>query len=205
MFGGGGGDRVRFNDTLVLELPALSEEDKLASDPASSFKIRRNSQFGSQSRVTKVNLFEVQGSLIPEPRTYHASCLLNEFMIVSAGEVNGQDSQDLWALNLETGFWYKVAIDSPSRFERKRFHTISAFSNNRIVSFGGCHDNYLHLNEVVIFYMDNFIKNQGEIRVEKINTCPETPSTRWGHAAAVFEDQLYICGGRSEIDISDLH
>ena len=53
--------------------------------------------------------------------------------------------------------------------------------------------------------MHNFVRNQGEIHIEKIKTCPETPSTRWGHAAAVHEDQLYICGGRSEIDISDLH
>jgi hypothetical protein len=31
------------------------------------------------------------------------------------------------------------------------------------------------------------------------------PDTRWGHSAAVFEDKLYILGGRNEQDISDLH
>ena len=31
------------------------------------------------------------------------------------------------------------------------------------------------------------------------------PSTRWGHAASVFEDKLFILGGRNNDDINDLH
>ena len=31
------------------------------------------------------------------------------------------------------------------------------------------------------------------------------PSTRWGHAAAVYDDKLYILGGRNNDDINDLH
>ena len=31
------------------------------------------------------------------------------------------------------------------------------------------------------------------------------PNTRWGHAAAVHDDKVYILGGRNEQDISDLH
>ena len=105
------------------------------------------------------------GSPVPAPRTYHASCLLSKFMIVSAGEANNTDLNDMWALDLELAYWFKLDIISrgaENQFISKRFHTISTLSQNRVVSFGGCHSEYVHLNEVNVFYLDCFIQSNGE-------------------------------------------
>jgi N-acetylneuraminic acid mutarotase len=31
------------------------------------------------------------------------------------------------------------------------------------------------------------------------------PSTRWGHSACVFDDKLYVLGGRNDHDVNDLY
>lgn len=48
--------------------------------------------------VEKVKLAE--NSPIPSARTYHASCLLNKYMITIGGEANS-DLKDFWALDLD--------------------------------------------------------------------------------------------------------
>ena len=78
------------------------------------------------------------GSPVPSPRTYHASCLVDKYMLVSAGEANNTDLNDLWAMNLDTKFWYKLDLDSQGhdqKFVSKRFHTVSSLSKSRVVSF----------------------------------------------------------------------
>lgn len=49
---------------------------------------------------------------MPLPRTYHASCLVGQYMIVVGGESNNTDMQDLWALDLEAGRWAKLEISN---------------------------------------------------------------------------------------------
>lgn len=40
----------------------------------------------------------------------------------------------------------------------------------------------------------------------KVQPKENLPSTRWGHAAAVMDnDKLIILGGRNEADINDIH
>jgi hypothetical protein len=31
------------------------------------------------------------------------------------------------------------------------------------------------------------------------------PSTRWGHTAAVYDDKLFVLGGRNDHDVNDLY
>ena len=47
---------------------------------------------------------------MPAQRTYHASCLLDKYMIVSGGEANNTDLCDLWALDLEIGIWFQLEL-----------------------------------------------------------------------------------------------
>lgn len=153
-----------------------------------------------------------EGSPMPCARTYHASCLVSNFMVVSAGEANNTDLNDMWALDLEKSCWFKLELMN-SQFMSKRFHTVSTLSKNRVVSFGGCHSEYIHLNDVNVFELDNFVKSGGadaQVMCQKLDfsQCPQSnsvPSTRWGHAAAVYQDRLYILGGRNNDDINDLH
>lgn len=43
------------------------------------------------------------------PRTYHASCLIDKYMVVIGGEAVS-DQSDLWALDLEQGLWHKPDV-----------------------------------------------------------------------------------------------
>lgn len=47
----------------------------------------------------------------PCPRTYHASTLVEKYMVVIGGESGtNSDLDDLWALDLKTQIWYKPTI-----------------------------------------------------------------------------------------------
>ena len=43
---------------------------------------------------------------IPSPRTYHASTLVDKFMVVVGGESGSSDLNDFWALDLESKQWH---------------------------------------------------------------------------------------------------
>ena len=160
------------------------------------------------TRVERISLAE--GTLLPSPRTYHASCLVDKYMVVSGGEANNTDMTDMWALDIEECRWHQLEISDVSCFQAKRFHSLSAMSENRVVTFGGCHSEYVHLNDVNVFYLNDFVKSDGktpQVKCVKLDFRGDSalPNTRWGHSAAVHEDRIYILGGRNEQDIGDLH
>jgi hypothetical protein len=72
---------------------------------------------------------------------------------------------------------------------------------NRVVTFGGCHSEYMHLNDVNIFDLTNFIDNNDPyITCTKVNfqSGVPVPTSRWGHTANVYNDEVYVHGGRNE-------
>jgi len=83
---------MRFNDTLKLELPDESIPRKSGSHKAKVSRMRLN-----------------DNSQLPLPRTYHASCLIQKYMVVIGGE-STSDLRDFWALDLEEGMWYKPDV-----------------------------------------------------------------------------------------------
>ena len=111
------------------------------------------------TRVERITLAE--GTPLPSPRTYHASCLVDKYMVVSGGEANNTDMTDMWALDIELCKWHQFEISDVSCFQAKRFHSLSAMSDNRVVTFGGCHSEYVHLNDVNVFYLNDFVKSGG--------------------------------------------
>jgi hypothetical protein len=86
----------------------------------------------------------------PTPRTYHASCLMSKYLVTIGGESNA-DLKDFWAFDMEEKVWYKPEIDFCDYYSAKRFHTINPITDTKVVSFGGCHSEYVHLNEMHIF------------------------------------------------------
>jgi N-acetylneuraminic acid mutarotase len=129
-------------------------------------------------------------------------------MVVIGGEATS-DLRDFWALNLETNTWFKPDVEHFDNFTPKRFHSASVIGDSKVITFGGCHSEYIHMNEVHIFDMASFIENPTDISktvvCNRINVSEGVPSTRWGHAAATYGSKLYILGGRNEQDIIDLH
>ena len=76
-----------------------------------------------------------------------------------------------------------------------------------MVTFGGCHSEYVHLNELHLFDFKKFFEfgPSNPVTCTEINVAEGVPSTRWGHASATYKGELYILGGRNEADIIDIH
>jgi len=130
---------MRFNDTLKLEL-----QDESIS--------RRNG--APKGKVHKMVFGE--NSLLPAARTYHASCLIQKFMVVIGGEASS-DLRDFWALDLDKSTWHNPDVDQFENFTPKRFHSASALGDSKVITFGGCHSEYVHMNEMHIFDMTKFL------------------------------------------------
>jgi Galactose oxidase, central domain len=131
---------MRFNDTLKIQL----------EDP---------SPFGGR-RPTTVKFSKVAyepASPVPVSRTYHASCLLRNFMIVIGGEAL-TDLKDFWALDLDSLVWRQPPIQYLQHYTAKRFHSASAIGDSKVVTFGGCHGEYVHLNEIHLFDLSGFLE-----------------------------------------------
>ena len=128
-------------------------------------------------------------------------------MIVVGGESGSSDLNDFWALNLESKQWHQPEVIGSESFIPKRFHTASTLSKTKVVTFGGCHSEYVHLNDLNVFDMESFLVDSSKpILCTKVVVSGNVPSTRWGHAAAVMdENKLFILGGRNDQDVSDIN
>lgn len=142
-----------------------------------------------------------EGSNVPLPRTYHASCLIKNFMIIVGGEANS-DLRDIWALDLDTLIWYNPDVSGFDNYTPKRFHTVCTITDTKIITFGGCHSEYVHMNELHVFELSKFFENPKDLNnmvtCTKITVAEGLPSTRWGHSATTNDGKLYILGGRND-------
>jgi hypothetical protein len=122
-------------------------------------------------------------------------------MVIVGGEAMS-DLRDIWTLNLDTMVWYKPEVEGFDSYTPKRFHTVSTITDTQIITFGGCHSEYVHMNELHVFELSQFFEDpsniENMIKCTKITTKEGVPSTRWGHAAAANQGKLYILGGRNE-------
>jgi len=91
----------------------------------------------------------------------------------------------------------------------KRFHSASTLNETQVVTFGGCHSDYIFLNEMNVFEMKDFLEdpiNSNYVVCTTVsNSKGDIPSRRWGHTANVFKNEIYIFGGRNESDVNDLY
>ena len=95
------------------------------------------------------------GDLMPIARTYHSSTIVGEFMFVIGGEADS-DLNDLCAFSFKEYQWYQPLLIDGHNFSPKRFHTATAIGN-RIATFGGCHSEYIHLNDLNLFDLTDFV------------------------------------------------
>ena len=81
-------------------------------------------------------------------------------MIIVGGEsISSGDLNDLWALDLNSMSWIKPDITGLEHFCHKRFHTANSIGT-KVVTFGGCHSEYVHLNDLNIFEMEDWLQDK---------------------------------------------
>ena len=81
-------------------------------------------------------------------------------MVVIGGEANS-DLKDFWCFDLDNSKWYKPEMDHFDYYTPKRFHTASAISDTKLITFGGCHSEYVHMNEMHLFDLSAFLLKPG--------------------------------------------
>jgi hypothetical protein len=135
-------------------------------------------------------------------------------MVVVGGESSQSDLNDFWLLDLERNLWEKPNVDGLSNFLPKRFHTLNKVGEFKLASFGGCHSDYVHLNDLVLFDLERFVRRSNSnisdetcpVICWKVENLKGVPSSRWGHSSVVTrEEKLLIIGGRNETDVNDIH
>jgi hypothetical protein len=57
-----------------------------------------------------LELADKNNSPIPTARTYHAAAIVHNYMVIIGGESSSSDLNDVWALNLDSKFWYKPQV-----------------------------------------------------------------------------------------------
>ena len=73
----------------------------------------------------KVKQIEIQNpETQPQPRTYHASTVVGDKMIIIGGEADS-DMNDLWSFSFTDRTWTKPVINGGGSFLPKRFHSAS--------------------------------------------------------------------------------
>ena len=71
--------------------------------------------------------------------------------------------------------------------------------------FGGCHGDYIYVNDLFVFKLDSVVKGEKNVICNSIPLGSNSPSKRWGHSSVAFEDSILIFGGRNEHDLNDLY
>ena len=77
-------------------------------------------------------------------------------MVIIGGESN-TDLNDLWALDLDSQTWIKPEVAGQDSFIPKRFHTANTINETQVITFGGCHSEYPHVNDLNIFALTSFL------------------------------------------------
>lgn len=116
-------------------------------------------------------------------RSFHSSILMKDFIVFYGGLDSGFIFSDIFLLNLHTNKYEFITNLMPSYG-----HSCNNLDNENILIFGGCDEKSLSKDTLIIFNVKNF-KHQ-EIK-KKIS-----PPARHFHSSIVFQDKLYIFGGK---------
>lgn len=69
----------------------------------------------------------------------------------------------------------------------------------------GCHGKYRCLNDIYSLDLTDLLKNgKTTLRWQERKVKGNTFLTRWGHSSVVYENKIYIFGGRFSNDLNDI-
>lgn len=148
----------------------------------------------------------IQSSNSPTPRSSHTSTLVNDLLYVFGGEFTSRSGEqfyhfnDLYALNINTYQWQKIIPNDKITITARSGHrTIYDKHNQRLITFGGFHDNgkiVKYYNDLHIYDIQNNIWQQHKY---DNNNTTSLPSTRSGFVFQINDTTniAYIYGGTS--------
>lgn len=122
-----------------------------------------------------------------KPRRGHTTCYYNKCIYVFGGGDRENTYNDIFQLDLNDQklSWKKIKYSGS--ISPRGYHSATLNKNNWIV-YGGS-DGTKSLDDAYIIDLDTFV-------IEEIKTKTSVP--RMGHTSQIFENKLYIIGGRTQ-------
>lgn len=113
---------------------------------------------------------------------------------------------DLWVFNFLTLSWTEIKFPNDKvKPCARRFHS-SVRLGNEFVIMAGCHSKYRCLSDFFSLDFTPMLKtgkfDQLEWKEKKIKN--SSLLTRWGHSSTVYDNKIYIFGGRFSNDLNDI-
>eukprot|EP00761_Pharyngomonas_kirbyi_P008968 gb/GECH01008983.1/.p1 GENE.gb/GECH01008983.1/~~gb/GECH01008983.1/.p1 ORF type:complete len:390 (+),score=85.60 gb/GECH01008983.1/:1-1170(+) len=131
----------------------------------------------------------------PPPRYGHSASLVGSHLWIFGGSAKSREKihNDLWAFDLEYGFWIEVEWNLESPYPSPRYyHSAISVSPHHIVIFGGCNDivSPQDLNDVWMFNTQTM--EWHEVEYTEVSQKPEP---RHGHQMCVSSARAFMHGG----------
>lgn len=113
---------------------------------------------------------------------------------------------DLWTFNLLSSKWTEIKFDRTKTYPcARRFHT-SVLIENSFYVIAGCYGKYRCLSDVFRIDLSSYLKNgtcEGT-HWEQIKLKGSSFLTRWGHTSSLYNNQIFVFGGRFSSDLQDI-
>ncbi|KAL4486377.1 hypothetical protein ABPG72_007163 [Tetrahymena utriculariae] len=175
IFGGGGKEKKRFNDVHLYDIDNCNWE-----------------------------YLKVQNSDLITPRTYHsANLFFDKYLVVFGGEGVG-DLNDLCVLSLEQEPLWILLQPLGKEPPKRRFHS-SAIVQNKLYILGGCFSNYRCHDDIWELNIGEYLQDPNNIQLgwRQITHYNHVFQPRWGQCSQVYDDKIYIFGGRNLKDLNE--
>jgi N-acetylneuraminic acid mutarotase len=130
----------------------------------------------------------------PPTREHHTCVHYKNEIIVFGGFSEVNKCTDLYALNLSTKKW-RILNSNSKLFTQSIFHHTSSVFGDDMFVFGGVLGSEPSSN----LYKYSFLKDEWEILQTNQNNV-FTPTPRFKHSSFIFQECLYILGGRNFVN-----
>lgn len=142
--------------------------------------------YNSDDLTVNRHINNINQSLCPTARRYHASTILGSYFYLFGGEVSWDEQvNDLWRMDLRSMEWEEIVCEGDIPPPR-RYHTMVSYGHC-LYLFGG-RDQFIRMNDLwefnTIFNTWKLCKQTGDV-----------PFCRAGHTSVVYKRFMYLFGG----------
>jgi len=130
-------------------------------------------------------------------RYFHSSTLFKDYIITYGGrsEKTNEKFNDIKVLNLKTSQWQSFRLEGTQPITRSR-HSACLYDTNKIIIYGGYNNNILKQTSIITIQSTDPLV----LRYEDIETTGGDNFRRCSHTADIYNNQMYVFGGRCQED-----
>lgn len=128
---------------------------------------------------------------IPCPRSLHAGAIWEDKLIIYGGYDGAYRLNDVHAYNFSTNRWMRMEPRDDVQPSPRDRHSCCIYGDNLIVFAGFDGNINSRINSLFLFDLRN-------CRWKQISATGDIPSPRHSHGACIYNDCMYVFGGKFE-------